>query len=275
MPRISAFRDYVRQDEAAISAAVGALLFARHEYPDMDADLYIGRLDAFGRSVARRLEGPRDPYQSVRRLNQLCFEEEGLIGDTRTYYDPRNSFLNEVMDRRRGIPISLSVIYLEVAARCALPIRGVPFPGHFIVKYDHPEAPLYIDPFNAGRLLSRDELRAMLARFEGRDAVLRDAHLRASGPRDILFRMLVNLKRLYLEARSHDKVFWVTECLLAIDADSAEDVRDHGMAALGLRRYPEALASFMRYAALSPHADDVQRTMETIRDLRRLVAQMN
>jgi regulator of sirC expression with transglutaminase-like and TPR domain len=193
MTRTAAIRDYVRQDEASISPAVGALFFARHEYPALDVDLYLGRLDAFGRTAVRRLEGLRDPYQAVRSLNRLCFEEEGLTGDTQTYYDPRNSFLNEVLDRRRGIPISLSVIYMEVAARCALPMRGVPFPGHFIVKLEHPDEPLYLDPFNAGRILARDDLRDMLARFEGRDAVLREAHLRTASPRDILFRMLGNL----------------------------------------------------------------------------------
>jgi regulator of sirC expression with transglutaminase-like and TPR domain len=269
------FHDYVQRDESQISPAVGALLFARHEYPGLDVDLYLGRLDAYGRSAARRLRDRRDPYQAVRALNGLCFEEERLEGDTQTYYDPRNSFLNEVMDRRRGIPITLSALYLDVGVRGGLPLRGVAFPGHFLVRYDHPEATLFIDPFNAGRILSGVDLRSMLSRYEGREAEVRDGHLRVAGSRAILARMLGHLKRLYAESGAHEKVMWVTGCRLALDPGSAPDARDRGLAALRLRRYPEALRDLVRSVALDPRSPDASSLQETIGELRRLVPLLN
>ncbi len=275
MTRNSLFNEYVRQDDAVISPAVGALLFARHEYPDLDVDLYLGRLDAYGRSAARRIEGLRDPYQVVRALNRLCFEDECLRGDTRTYDDPRNCFMNHVLDRLQGIPITLSVIYLEVGARCRLPLRGVGFPGHFLVRYDHPEATLFLDPFHAGRILTREDLRALLSRHAGCDADVQDGHLAPVGPKAILARMLGNLKRRYLAAGALEKVLWVTGCRIALDPASVSDFRDRGVAALQLNRYPEALHDLARSAALAPDDPETQRLLETVRDLRRLVPLLN
>jgi len=180
-----------------------------------------------------------------------------------------------VLDRRRGIPITLSAIYLEVASRRHLPLHGVAFPGHFIVKYVHPAETIFIDPFNAGRLLTRDDLRAMLSRYEGVETDLREDHLRPAGSRAMLSQMLRNLKRLYTEAGAHAKVFWVTSRLLDLDADAAEDVRDHALAALRLGRHPAALAGLLRYAAMAPRARDLPTILESIRDLRRLVSLMN
>jgi regulator of sirC expression with transglutaminase-like and TPR domain len=269
------FRDYVRQDEASISPAVGALLFARNEYPALDVDLYLGRLDAFGRTARRRLAGVRDPYQTVRILNRLCFEDEGLSGDRRTFDDPRNVFLNEVLDRRLGVPITLSVIYAEVAARSRLPIRGVPFPGCFIVRFDHPEETLFIDPFNAGRLLSRDDLRAMLRRAEGGEADLSEELLRPIGPRAILARMLRRLQRAYRNAGAPSKALWATECLLYLTSPSAETVRDYAAAAARLLSDPEALADLLLRSGLDRNPLDAPPLQEAIRDLRRLEALMN
>jgi regulator of sirC expression with transglutaminase-like and TPR domain len=271
----SDFHDYVSQDEASISPAVGALLFARDEYPGLDVDLYLGRLDALGRAAARRLDGIRDPYRAIRTLNRLCFEEEDLRGDTQTCDDPRNSYLNEVLDRRRGIPITLSAIYLAAASRTSLPLRGVAFPGHFLVRVEDAAGPLYVDPFNAGRILAREDLRDLLERHEGPGAEIRDAHVEPVGPKAILARMLRNLKRLYTSAGDATRVLHVSDRLLDLDPDSADVARDRGFAAIQLHRYAEAMRDLLRYAHLVPQAPDAPRVLEQVRELRRLAPLMN
>jgi regulator of sirC expression with transglutaminase-like and TPR domain len=276
MPRNDDFREYLSQDEASMRPAVGALLFARDEYPGLDVDLYIGRLDALGRTAARRLDGVRDPYRAIRALNRLCFDEEDFRGDSETFADPRNGYLNEVLDRRRGIPITLAVIYLDAGSRHGLPLRGVAFPGHFLVVMDDPSGPVYIDPFNAGRILSHDDLRDLLARHGEPGEELRDdRHLLPAGPRVILTRMLRHLKGLYAAAADHARVLRVSDRLLDLDPDAADVSRDRGLAAINLHRYAEAMRDLLRYAHLAPRAPDAPRMLEQVRELRRLVPLMN
>jgi regulator of sirC expression with transglutaminase-like and TPR domain len=190
----------------------GALLIARSEYPDLDHARYLAEFDRLSGLARRRLPESGDPLAVVEVLNTLLFQEEGYRGNAEDYYDPRNSYLNDVMDRKLGIPISLAVIYLEVARRLAFPLAGVSFPGHFLVRHRGEGRDLFLDPFNRGEILLPRDLPRRLSDLLGERAAeeilrkhgnkLPEAFLAEAAPRDILIRMLTNLREIHL--RRHD-----------------------------------------------------------------------
>ena len=182
-------RERVPLDEAALAIAL-------EEYPSLDVEEYLVRLDALGERVRRLAPAPVRAASALAALRRVLHEEEGLRGNERDYYDPRNSFLNEVLDRKLGIPISLAVVWIEVGRRAGLELRGVGFPGHFLAKYASPTGPeVFIDAFNGGEMLSADECVARYrARTGGRELDRR--YLAAVDSRQLLARMLQNLKRI-------------------------------------------------------------------------------
>ncbi len=196
------FAQLVSGPEEELDLAEAALLIAQEEHPELDVAGYLRRLDGLAAAVRARLPEAPEPADIIHSLNIQLFGEEGLAGNESEYYDPRNSFLNEVLDRKRGIPITLSVIYLEVGRRLGLPLAGVGFPGHFLVKYSGADGELVLDPFAGGVTLSREELAQKLRRMYG------DANpflaqipqlLAPASKKEILLRMLHNLKGIYLQ----------------------------------------------------------------------------
>jgi regulator of sirC expression with transglutaminase-like and TPR domain len=159
----------------------------------------LDQLDQLGQTLRERLQSETAPERQLAALNRLLFGEEGFRGNAGSYYDPRNSYLNEVIERRLGIPITLALIYVEVGRRAALPLSGVGFPGHFLVAYEA-EPRLFVDPFNCGRLLSRTDLQQLLLQMYGNSARLEPTHLTASTPRQFLARMVTNLYVAYERA---------------------------------------------------------------------------
>ncbi len=266
---------------AALSAdpdlAVPALLFARIEYPTLDVRPYLNQLDTLGREAALRV-GAAPEALRVQTLNRYLFEELRFTGNSDHYADPRNSFLNEVLERRTGIPISLSVVYIEVARRAGLQAEGVNFPGHFLVRSHD----LIVDCFHRGAILSEDACRVLLHRHEGEDAALEPHLNRHATKRQILARMLVNLKRIYVQMNSFPQARDITELLLAIDPTATHELRDRGLLAYHLNDYSSALRDLQAYLALAPsrHADDEERKeheriVEHVKTLRRRVATFN
>jgi regulator of sirC expression with transglutaminase-like and TPR domain len=279
---------------------MAALLIARIEYPTLDVRPYLNQLDALGREACLRLGAasvapkvntpPRvDPERHARvlALNHFLFDELQFNGNTSHYQDPRNSFLNEVLERRTGIPISLGVLYMEVARRAGLEIEGINFPGHFLVRCPAPAdlgffEDLIIDPFHGGAILSEDACRVLLRRHEGDDSSV-NRHLAAlATKRQILARMLVNLKRLYVQMNSFPQARAVTELLLAIEPTATHELRDRGLIAYHLNDFSAALRDLQTYLALTPsqpHSDedreDHERIVEHVKTLRRRVATFN
>lgn len=279
--------------------AIAALMIARLEYPKLDAGPYLDQLDALGREAQRRVAAARiepgqapahvdpDRYARVMALNQYLFDELRFVGNEVQYQDPRNSFLNEVLDRRTGIPITLALLYMEVARRADLEVSGINFPGHFLVRCPARlglpySEDLIIDAFHGGALLSVDACQALLRRHAGDGAVF-DARLlgRATKPQ-ILVRMLVNLKRTYVQMLSFPQARDVTELLLALDPTAAHELRDRGLIAYHLNDFSAALRDLQGYLALSPPTplDEEQRKehaqiWEHIKTLRRRVATFN
>ena len=268
--------------------AVAALMIARVEYPALDAGPYLDRLDAIGHEAKRRLSHAEpDQYAQVMALNEYVFGELRFVGNSARYEDPRNSCLNEVLDRRTGIPITLALVYIEIARRAGLHVVGVNFPGHFLLRCparrDTPLADdLIIDAFHGGALLSEDACRTLLQRHAGDGAVF-DPHLmmRATKPQ-ILLRMLVNLKRLYVSMHSFPQARDITELLLAVDPTAAEELRDRGLIAYHLRDYGAALRDLQRYLQMSGRKavddddrDEYATIWEHVKMLRRRVASLN
>ena len=268
------------------------LVIARLEYPALEAQAYLDRVDTMGRHAAARLSGvTAATSEAVAALNEYLFEEEGFSGNRHQYDDPRNSFLNEVLDRRTGIPISLAVIYLEVARRAGLDVAGVNFPGHFLLRATGPLTgdELIIDPYHRGALLSEFDCRQLLRHHIGDEAAF-DSSLMAPATRvDIVVRILVNLKRLYVRMRSFPQARFVTTLLLAVDPSAVGELRDRGLLAYHLEDFASALKDLEEYLRLSPQeaegeeqeedpADEDEapaRLLDHVKALRRRVAGFN
>ena len=279
--------------------AAAALLMARVAYPNLDPAAYVERLDALGREALRRVSGARmastaipphvdpDVFARIMALNEFLFEDERFVGNDTHYDDPRNSFLNEVLDRRTGIPITLALVYMEVARRAGIYLEGINFPGHFLIRcpgvhgtrYSHD---LIIDAHHGGALLTESMCRELLSRHAG-DSDAWHSHLLSHATKlQILTRMLLNLKRAYVRLYSFQQARDVTELLLAVDPAALTELRDRGLLAYHLNDLPSALRDLQNYLHLSRGAeldeeerDEHARIWEHVKALRRRVASLN
>ena len=192
-----AFAHLMGRDDEEIELDRAAFLFAAVEYPELDVEAGLRELDHLADLLQPRLAGLRGPQEVVHVVASFLHGELGFSGNPDAYYDPRNSYLNEVLDRRLGIPISLSALYLEIGRRLGLPFEGVGMPGHFLVRYRHATTPVLIDPFAGGSIVSEAECETRLQGLYGPGVQLRPSMLAAIGTRNIVFRMLNNLKGVY------------------------------------------------------------------------------
>jgi len=249
--------------EAALNAPgndlmPAALAIARVEYPALDPQPYLDRVEEMGVKAAGRLsELSVHSSEAITAFNEYLYEEEGFAGNRTRYEDPRNSFLNEVIDRRTGIPLTLAVIYLEVARRAGLTISGVNFPGHFLLR-SVPGAvgqELIIDPFHGGALLSEVDCRQLLRNHLGDDSAFDGSLLAPATRHDIIVRMLVNLKRLYVRMRSFPQARFVSTLLLSADPSATSELRDRGLLAYHLEDFSSALKDLEEYLRLSPNEE--------------------
>jgi len=279
--------------------AIAALMIARIEYPKLDAGPYLDQLDALGVEAGKRVANapvvpgdapPRvDPerYARVMALNNYLFKELRFAGNEVQFEDPRNSFLNEVLDRRVGIPITLALLYMEVARRADLDVRGINFPGHFLLRCPARRGTQYsedliIDAFQGGALLSEDACRELLHRHAGDEAVFGSHLLNHATKQQILIRMLLNLKRVYVHMHSFPQARDITELLLAVDPSAINELRDRGLLAYHLKDFSAALRDLQAYLQLSASAslDEEEREehaqiWEHVKTLRRRVAALN
>ncbi len=271
--------------------ARAALLIARLEYPRLDPAPYLARLDQMGHDVRRRLaERPGALPDQFDTLSRYLYEDQGFHGNREHYEDPRNSCLNQVLDRRCGIPVTLAIVFLEIAKRAGVPAVGVGFPGHFLIRErSEPAAsarlPLVIDPFDRGRALSERDCRALLRQSLG-DAAEFDLKLLAPiTPRQILLRVLGNLKRMYVQLRSFPQARDVTELLLALNPSGVSDLRDRGLLAYHMQDFSGALRDLEAYlrvtsrtgseAGRAERQAEHEQIWEHIKTLRRRVASLN
>lgn len=244
-------------EKEPLDLARAALAIAHEEYPALDEAEYLRKLDEIAAQVMRSLPPGALAERRVGRLNLVLFRELGFRGNDADFYDPRNSFLNELLDRRLGIPITLSLLYLEVARRCGLRAEGVNFPGHFLVRVPLDEGELIVDPFNRGRLLAKDDLQKLLA-STSRDARLSARHLRPASGRDILARMLHNLRAIYAERRDMPRALSAVERLLVLAPSDVRMLRERADLYEKLGGSSAAAADLLRVLQLDPAAKDAK-----------------
>ncbi|MEW5862296.1 MAG: tetratricopeptide repeat protein [Pseudomonadota bacterium] len=272
MADLAAFERLLAQDEAAIDLARACLLVAEDAYPGLDVEGYLGEIERLAGRLRSRLEADLAPEERVVALNEFLFDELGFAGNTENYYDPRNSYLNEVLDRRTGIPITLSVLYMEIGRRVGLALEGVSFPGHFLVRMSLRGGTLVLDPFSGGEPQSADDLRERLKRVipPGASGGLAPAELplepflEPAGKRQILARLLRNLKGIYLERSRPERLLEVLNRMLIVSPDAVAELRDRGLVYQQLECWGAALkdlAEYLRRAPDAADADDIRARM--------------
>ncbi len=267
------FRALVAQDDsfALLEAAVAV---AQDEYPDLDVLATLSEVDALGERLRRRIPTDASAVQRLRYLNRYFFHEVGFCGNVNDYYDPRNSYLNEVLATRRGIPITLAVLYMELASQVSLSARGVSFPGHFLVKIRMPAGEVVIDPFT-GESLSRDALEERLQPYRQQRGLVGDSQvplglfLQSATPRDIMARMLRNLKEVHRSAEDWPRLVAVCERLVCLLPGAWEEHRDRGLAQAQAGLVDAALADLRVYLDHRPDAEDAPAVALRLDELRR------
>ena len=271
-PAVSArqlFAQEARQPERDLDLARAALLIAKEQYPGLAVDQYLARLDQLAEDVKDRLADETAPLVVLEELTRSLFERHGFRGNKEAYYDPRNSFLNDVLDRRLGIPLTLGIVMLEVGWRLRLPLEGVNFPHHFLVRFHGAAMDLLIDPFENGRARYEDQAQELLDRVYGGKVQLRESFLRKSTKRDILARMLNNLKGVYLNAGDFARALSAVERMLILRPEGAEEHRARGVLLARLGRRDEALDQLRRWIGTAAPGPDVDRARRLIIRLER------
>lgn len=261
------FRQAVERPEETVDLGRAALTIALAEYPELDCLDYLRRIDSLALEVAERGGTDADAFRSLAALNFVLFSQHGFRGNRDAYYDAENSFLNRVIERKTGIPITLSVLYMEVAQRIGLNVNGVGFPGHFLVKTAIDNNEIVIDPFNGGEIKSPKDLDQMLREMYGGKVGLRPEFLAPVTKKQILLRMLGNLKAIYGRGDALVKMLGVLDRLIIVDPGAVEEVRDRGAVYLRLECYGQAKDDFETYLRLAPDARDAAAIRDQLVDL--------
>jgi regulator of sirC expression with transglutaminase-like and TPR domain len=273
-PSLQEFAREVSRPDADIDLARAALVIARSEYPALDIDAYLGRLDALA-DRARPARQAADPLGRLHRLRECLFEELGFAGNVGDYYDPRNSYLNEVLERRLGIPITLSLVLIEVGSRLGLQIEGIGLPGHFVTGARVGGEPVLLDPFNGGTILTGEACGDLVAWAVGRPVELTAEQFVPVTKRQFLTRMLSNLKGAYWRREAWRQVVAVIDRLLVLTPEAGGEWRDRGMAWASLGDLQRGLADWERYLTKFPHAGDHEKVRAQFRRVRQKLAQLN
>lgn len=280
---LDAFRQVTAGPADEVPLARAALIAAQSEYPDLDVEAFERRIQDIAETLEQQLsrgDVRSHPRQTVMTVNQLLFRELGFRGNVDHYDDPRNLYLNEVLSERQGIPVTLAIIYAEVCQRVGLDVQPVGLPGHVICRYRpdtadadyagvNDEDDLLLDVFSGGRLLTRDDCQTLVRNIFGSRIAFKDHHLTSLQPRQVLQRLLHNLKAGYLQRGEEERAGQVIELLLVLFPWDLDEIRDRGMLRERLGENESALDDLERYVQYRPGARDIQVVRETVRSLRR------
>jgi regulator of sirC expression with transglutaminase-like and TPR domain len=271
------FQEVINQSDDQIDLAEAALLIAKGFTGELDVVRYLSKIEALAAELAQRFTDSTSATDRILALNRFLFEEQGFGPSIENYYDPRNSFLNEVLERRVGIPISLSILYIEVGRRVGLPLCGVSFPGHFLVKCKVNDGVIVLDPYCHGVSLSFHDLQQRLREVRGGEVsrAIVAGMLVAANKKEILARMLRNLKAMYLEREDHNAALSVMEWIITLTPADALEVRDRGLLYAKLECARAALDDLQRYLELAPDAEDAQEMRSRVSELRHAAARLN
>jgi regulator of sirC expression with transglutaminase-like and TPR domain len=269
------FSELLSREDGEIELARACLQIAADAYPGLDVDGYVGEIERFAKRLRARLGIDAALEDRIIALNEFLFDDLGFGGNADDYYDPRNSCLNDVLDRQLGIPITLSVLIMEVGRRVGLEILGIGLPGHFCVGARVGEELVLFDPFGGGRRLERAEAEAIASRAVGRPVEFTDAHFAPATKAQIVVRMLRNLQGIYARREDWAKALAVIDRLLVIEADAPMHVRDRGTVLVKLGELHRGASEWERYLTRYPQARDAAAFKEELRRIRQTLAERN
>lgn len=259
------FYQEVHQPEEQISLAKAALYIAQEEYADLEEEEYLNALDVMAQEVQERLPIERYPMRIIQTINQYLYTDLGFRGNSENYYDPRNSFLNDVIDRRTGIPITLALVYLEIADRLDFPMVGIGMPGHFLIRPTVGEMDIFVDAFHQGKVMFAQDCQEQLSQLYGRSIELRPEFLQPINQRYFLVRMLTNLKAIYLQQEDLPRLVAVIERILLLVPNDVHNQRDRGILYFQMGRWTEASQDLHNYLLQQPQAEDAIVIQELLR----------
>jgi regulator of sirC expression with transglutaminase-like and TPR domain len=259
------FYQEIRQPEEQINLARAALYLAQEEYPDLDPEEYLNALDMMAVELEERLPFERYPLRVIQIVNQYLFEDLKFRGNTDGYYDPSNSYLNQVIDRRLGIPITLSLIYLEITRRIDFPMVGIGMPGHFLIRPTVGDMQVFVDAFHQGEVMFTEDCQERLSQIYGRPVALRPEFLQAVDTRHFLTRILMNLKAIYIQKGDLRRTLSVIERILMLFPNAPMEQRDRGLLYYQIGRWTEASQDLENYLNQMPSAEDASAVRELLR----------
>jgi regulator of sirC expression with transglutaminase-like and TPR domain len=267
----SRFEELAGANEQAIDVALGAALIARDAYDDLDVPSVLARFEELAAPLIRLGLPQMSAEAQALEMAHYLYERQGFAGNEADYYDPKNSLLPDVLERRLGIPITLALVYCEVAKRVGVPARGVGFPGHFLVRIERRGEPhlqpVMVDPFFGGRMLDEKSLLSLLRRVVGPSETLRAEHLEPASPRLILARMLTNLKAVYLARGENSRALLALDRLVSLTPDAPFALRERGMLAARLGSIEVARADLNRFLELSPESSETHAVRARLESL--------
>ncbi|MEC4984404.1 MAG: SirB1 family protein [Oscillatoria sp. PMC 1068.18] len=264
------FTREINQPETQIDLAKAALYIAQEEYLDLDPEEYLNALDTMAKEVRKRLPDTSYPMKIIQTINSYLYDDLGFQGNSDDYYSPQNSFLNEVIDNRAGIPITLSLVYLEIAKRIDFPMVGIGMPGHFIIRPEFENAGIFVDPFEGGEILFEQDCEERLSEIYQQPVKLEPIFVEPVTGKQFIARMLTNLKFIYLNQQELGKGLGIVERLLLLFPEHPIELRDRGLLNYQLNGYTNAAEDFQKYLELLPDAEDAETIRALLINIRRL-----
>jgi regulator of sirC expression with transglutaminase-like and TPR domain len=273
-----AFAEETLKPEDKVDLGRAALLIAKCEYPNLDVDFYLSLLDEIAEAIKSKTHqkvASLNPLLLIQKINEHIYEDLAFQGNKENYYDPRNSFLNEVLVRRLGIPITLSVFYMEIARRLGLKMEGVGMPGHFLMKCFLEDKEIILDAFNQGQILDKEDCQNLLTTVYGKEIELKPSYFRSVSKKEILIRMLNNLKSIYISSSDHSRALATIERLLLVTPNSINEIRDRGFINYRLSKYSLAIRDLEFYLTQSPKNQDSEIVRKSLQKIKAEIASLN
>ncbi len=269
------FSEMVSQPDEDIDLAKAALYISGTEYPDLDVDYYVNTLDSLAEGAREYIGQEHDPRARIQRLSEFLYVHEEFRGNGEDYYDPRNAYLNEVLERRTGIPITLCLVYMEVARRVGMVFEGIGLPGHFVIRTGPPEEELYVDAFNGGLLMSRNDCEQLVQNlFHGR-MEFREEYLRPYTKKEYLIRILANFKQDYFRLEDYQRAIKAADLVAIVDPSLGSNLRERASFHYALKQYRLAIRDLESYLEADPQSQDAEDVRQQIRAIWAALSALN
>ncbi len=253
------FHHEIQQTDECIDLAKAALYIAQEEYSNLDIEEYLDALDTIAIELKERLPDENYPLKIIKCINRYLYDELGFTGNSQNYYDPRNSFLNDVIERRVGIPITLALLYIEIGRRIDFPMIGIGMPGHFLIRPDVAFVEIFVDAFNHGEVMFPQDCEERLSQIYQQKVTLQPEFLAPVTKKQFLARILTNLKYIYLKQEELEKALLCVERILLLFPSAALELRDRGLLCYQIGRFNQAVVDLEAYLLQSPDAQDANR----------------